>query len=503
MSEFLGAFPQIFSSPVLAVLLIFGGCSIGIIFGCVPGLTAGIAIALFLPITFQMNIIPSFTLLLALYIGGISGGLISAILLKIPGTPASVATVFDGGPMADRGEAWKALSVSIVFSFIGTMIGVLVLCFLTPVLGAISLSFGVFEYFSIALFSLTLVSALCGDSIVKGLIACLVGLFLACVGSAPIDGFTRYTFGIHALDAGFNEVPALVGLFAISELLNNTRVEEQKTNLVHFNRKGFGMSLKEFLGQIPNAIRSGLIGVFIGILPGIGGSVCNLLAYGVTKKSSKYPEKFGTGIIDGLVASETSNNACIGGTMVPLLTLGIPGDAVTAILLGAFTINGLTPGPMFYQDNIKLIYVIFALMFICAIATFIIQYFGIKVFTQVLRIPKNILLPMVMVMCIVGSFAANHRIFDVWTLLFWGILGYVMNQFEIPLTPIIMGFILGPICEKYLRRGLMMSQNDFSVFFERKISGAFLILAIVMVIVTFVTQMMKMKRKTDIRKDNS
>lgn len=246
-----------------------------------------------------------------------------------------------------------------------------------------------------------------------------------------------------------------------------------------------------------------MIGVFIGILPGIGGSVCNLLAYGVTKKSSKYPEKFGTGIIDGLVASETSNNACIGGTMVPLLTLGIPGDAVTAILLGAFTINGLTPGPMFYQDNIKLIYVIFALMFICAIATFIIQYFGIKVFTQVLRIPKNILLPMVMVMCIVGSFAANHRIFDVWTLLFWGILGYVMNQFEIPLTPIIMGFILGPICEKYLRRGLMMSQNDFSVFFERKISGAFLILAIVMVIVTFVTQMMKMKRKTDIRKDNS
>ena len=502
MSEFLAAFPQIFSSPA-ALLLIFGGCIIGIIFGSIPGLTAGIAIALFLPLTFKMDIVPSFTLLLSLYIGGISGGLISAILLKIPGTPASVATVFDGGPMADRGEAWKALSVSIVFSFIGTLIGVLVLCFLTPVLGAISLKFGVFEYFSIALFSLTLVSALCGDSIVKGLLACLIGLFLACVGSAPIDGFARYTFGIHALDAGFHEVPALVGLFAISELLNNTQAKEAKANLARFERKGFGMSAKEFFGQMPNAFRSGLIGVFVGILPGIGGSVCNLLAYGVAKKSSKKPERFGTGIIDGLVASETSNNACIGGTMVPLLTLGIPGDAVTAILLGAFTINGLTPGPMFYSENIKLIYVIFALMFVCAIATFLIQYFGIRGFTQLLRIPKNILLPMVLVMCIVGSFAANNRIFDVWTLLLWGVLGFVMNRFELPLTPIIMGFILGPICEKYLRRGLMMSQNDFSVFFTRKISGAFLILASAMVVFTFAAQMMRIRKQSSDGKGDS
>ena len=499
MSDFLAAFPQIFSSP-MAWVLIFGGCVIGIIFGSIPGLTAGIAIALFLPLTFKMEIVPSFTLLLALYIGGISGGLISAILLKIPGTPASVATVFDGGPMADRGQAWRALSVGIVFSFIGTLIGVLLLCFMTPILGAISLKFGVFEYFSIALFSLTLVSALCGSSITKGLIACLIGLFLACVGAAPIDGFSRYTFGMHALDAGFNEVPALVGLFAISELLNSTRSGQEGGRLAHFERKGFGMSAKEFFGQLPNALRSGLIGVFVGVLPGIGGSVCNLLAYGVAKKRSQYPEKFGTGIIDGIVASETSNNACIGGTMVPLLTLGIPGDAVTAILLGAFTINGLSPGPMFYSENIKLIYIIFALMFICAIATFLIQYFGIRAFTQLLRVPKNILLPMVLVMCIVGSFGANNRIFDVWTLLFWGILGFVLNKFDIPLTPIIMGFILGPICEKYLRRGLMMSKNDFTVFFTRPISGAFLTLAIAMILITLIAQTVKLKKSTADRK---
>ena len=500
MSAFLNAFPQIFTSPMSIVLIVLG-CIVGIIFGCIPGLTAGIAIALFLPLTFRMDIIPSFTLLLSLYIGGISGGLISAILIKIPGTPASVATVFDGGPMADRGEAWKALSVAIVFSFLGTLIGVGILCFLTPILGKFSLMLGVYEYFSVAVFSLTLVSALCGSSMTKGLIACLIGLLLACVGAAPVDGYTRFTFGMHALDAGFSEVPALVGLFAISELVNSTRRSEASRGMAKINRKGFGMSAREFFGQIPNAIRSGLIGTFIGILPGIGGSVCNLLAYGVAKKSSRYPEKFGTGIIDGLVASETANNACIGGTMVPLLTLGIPGDAVTAILLGAFTINGLTPGPMFYQDNLKLIYVIFALMFVAAIATFIIQYFGIKGFTQLLRVPKNLLLPMVLVLCIIGSFGANNRIFDVWTLLFWGVLGYVLSKFDIPLTPIIMGFILGPICEKYLRRGLMMSRNNFGTFFTRKISGTFLVLSIAMVLITFISQMVKVYRESKTRKD--
>ena len=499
MSEFLAAFPQIFTSPLIW-LLILAGTVIGIIFGCIPGLTAGMAIALFLPVTFKMDIIPSFALLIALYIGGISGGLISAILIKIPGTPASIATVFDGGPMADRGESWKALSVGIVFSFIGTIIGVLILCFLAPVLGRFSLSLGMFEYFSVAIFSLTLVSVLCGTSLTKGLLACLIGLFMATVGAAPIDGFTRFTMGIHDLDAGFKEVPALVGLFAISELLNCGKLGEGRVKPKEINRKGFGMSAKEFCSQIFNAIRSALIGCFIGILPGIGGSVCNLLAYGVAKKSSKYPEKFGTGIIDGIVASETSNNACIGGTMVPLLTLGIPGDAVTAILLGAFTINGLTPGPMFYSENIQLIYIIFALMFVCAIATFIIQYFGIKGFTQLLKIPKNILLPMVMVLCIIGSFATNNRIFDVWTLLLWGVLGYVLTKFDLPLTPIIMGFILGPICEKFLRRGLMMSRGSFLPFITRPVSGIFLGLSILMVVITLVSQMVKLSRSLRMKK---
>lgn len=497
MSELLAAFPQIFTNP-LCYVLILGGSIVGIIFGCIPGLTAGIAIALSLPLTFRLDIIPSFALLLSLYIGGISGGLISAILIKIPGTPASVATTFDGVPMADKGEAWKALSVSIVFSFLGTLFGIAILCFMTPILGRFALSLGMHDYFAVALFSLTLVSALCGTSMTKGLIGCLIGLVLACVGSAPIDGFTRYTFSIHSLDAGFKEVPALVGLFAMTELLNGAKKSESNKTMATFNRNGVGFTKKEFIGQIPNFIRSSAIGTFIGILPGIGGSVCNLLAYGVAKKSSKNPEEFGTGIIDGLVASESSNNACIGGTMVPLLTLGIPGDAVTAILLSAFTINGLNPGPLFYQENIKLIYVIFAIMLVTSVVTFVVQFFGIRGFTQLLKIPKYMLLPMVMVFCIIGSYATNNRIFDVWALMFWGVMGFVLIKFDIPLTPIIMGFILGPITEKYLRRGLMMSRNNILDFFHHKVAAIFLVLTIIMIIVPFGSQILKFVKESKI-----
>lgn len=500
MSQLITSFPQIFTDPLCYVLILVG-CTVGIIFGCIPGLTAGIAIALSLPLTLKLPIIPSFTLLLSLYIGGISGGLISAILIKIPGTPASVATTFEGGPMADRGEAWRALSVSIIFSFIGTLFGIAVLCFMTPILGRFALSLGMHDYFAVALFSLTLVSALCDKSLIKGLIACGIGLVLACVGSAPIDGYTRFTFGIHSLDAGFSEVPALVGLFAMTELLNGAKRSEAGKKLASFRRHGIGITGREFVSQLPNAFVSGTIGTFIGILPGIGASVCNLMAYGVSKKLSRYPEKYGTGIIDGLVASETSNNACIGGTMVPLLTLGIPGDTVTAILLGAFTINGLNPGPLFYQENIKLIYIIFAIMLVASVVTFLIQFVGIRGFTQLLRVPKYMLLPMVLVLCIVGSFGANNRIFDVWTLLFWGVLGFVLTKFDIPLTPIIMGYILGPITEKYLRRGLMMSRNNFMDFFNHRVAAIFLILTVLLVTVTFVTQVVALVKSSKKKKD--
>jgi putative tricarboxylic transport membrane protein len=477
MGLLIEGFVQAFSSPLPYVLLT-GGVIIGIIFGAIPGLTATLAVALFLPLTFKLAIIPSFVLLIALYVGGISGGLISAVLLKIPGTPASIATTFEGGPMAGRGEGYKALMVSIFYSFLGTLFGIFILLFLTPVLGRFALRLGAYEYFSVGIFSLTLVSALCGKSITKGLISCILGLFLACVGAAPIAGFTRYTFGFHPLDAGFDSVPSLVGLFALPEILNVRKEKKEKLDIALVKRSGPWLTLKEFAGQFRNFIRSSAIGTFIGILPGLGGVTCNMLAYGIAKKSSKHPEKFGTGIIDGLVASESSNNACIGGTFVPLLTLGIPGDTVTAVLLGGFVMNGLSPGPMFYTQNIRLIYTFFAVLLVCSLITFVIEYFGIRGFIRLMKVPKNTLIPLVMVLCLLGSFGVNNRMFDVWTLFGWGLLGFALTLFDIPLSPIIMGYILGPICEVNLRRGLMMSRGDFFPFLTRKISGTFLLISL-------------------------
>jgi putative tricarboxylic transport membrane protein len=296
----------VFITP-LNIFLVLLGVVIGIVFGAIPGLTGTMAIALCLPFTFSMDAIPSFGILMALYIGGISGGLISAVLINIPGTPASVATCFDGAPMAQKGEGGKALATGVIYSCLGTRFGSLVLMFVAPPLGRIALKFGVFEYFSVALFSLTLVSALSGKSMVKGLIACLIGLFMSCVGAAPIDGFARYTFGLHEFDAGFAQVPALVGLFALSEILKSAKQGDQLS--IHSSSikiKGIGFTLREFIHQLPNAVRSAAIGTAIGILPGIGAATCNILAYGVAKNSSKYPERFGTGIMDGVVASETS-----------------------------------------------------------------------------------------------------------------------------------------------------------------------------------------------------
>jgi putative tricarboxylic transport membrane protein len=494
MESLFAGFVEVLSPST--VLLVFGGVVMGIVFGAIPGLTAGMAIALCLPFTFRMEFIASFALLLALYLGGISGGLISAILINIPGTPASVATTFDGYPMAEKGEAGKALATGVVFSFFGTVFGILVLMFVAPPLGRIALKFGVFEYFSVAVFSLTMVSALSGKSIVRGLIACLIGIFLHSVGAAPIDGFPRFTFGIHEFDAGFAQVPSLVGLFALAEVLKaakqggNVRVETTNTRI-----KGLGFTIVEFWKQIPNAFRSAAIGTGIGILPGIGAATCNILSYGVAKKMSRHPEKFGTGIMDGVVASEASNNASIGGAMVPLITLGIPGDAVTAILLGAFTMQGLQPSPMFISTNIELIYSLFALMLLASAVTVIIQFFGMRVFVRVLKIPKGILLPMVMVMCMLGSFGVNNRIFDIWTLLIFGSVGFIFSKLDFPLTPIVMGYVLGPIVEVNLRRGLMMSRGTFLTFITRPISCGFLVLAAIIVVYTLVSNLVALSKK--------
>lgn len=342
-ASLIGGFTGVLGNP-LCIALVCLGVIVGIIFGSVPGLTAVTAIAMFLPITYSMEPMVGIALLTALFIGGISGGLVSAILLNIPGTPSSVATCFDGRPLAKKGEAGRALGVAIFFSLLGTLFSLGFMLFLAPELAKFTIKFGPWEYFSVTLFALTLIASLAGKSIAKGLISGAFGMMFATVGMAPIDGALRYTFGTIELSAGFNILSVLIGLYAISEVMHTAGTlgfEAEATVESNFKIKGLGFTWVEFKSQIVNMIRSAAVGLGIGILPGIGGATSNILAYSLAKNQSKYPEKFGTGIIDGVVASETANNASIGGAMIPLLTLGIPGDGATVMLLGGFMLHGI------------------------------------------------------------------------------------------------------------------------------------------------------------------
>lgn len=468
-----------------ALALIFGGTVIGIFMGSVPGLTVTMGVALFLPVTFGMSPIEGLSLLLGLYIGGTSGGLISAILLKMPGTPASIATTFDGYPMAQRGEAGRALGIGILYSFLGGTFSLAVLFWVSPWLAELALQFGPYEYFAIALFSLTLVAGLSGDSLSRGLISAVMGLCIAFIGMAPITAFPRFTFGFDELDAGISLLPALIGLFAVAQVFEEAEKRSTKTaaKAVAYKIRGFGVSMKEFFKQGGNLLRSSAIGTAIGILPGLGGAVCNIIAYSVARRQSRKPEQFGTGCVAGVVASESSNNASIGGAMVPLMTLGIPGDNTTAILLAGFMIHGITPGPMLFETDGVLVYGIFTALMLANLFMLVAMFAGMKGFVRVLSVPRHILLPAIMALCVIGAYGLNNRIFDIWTMLVFGVLGFLMTKVRLPATPLLLGFILGPILEVNLRRGLMKSQGDPTAFVTEPISGVILAVTLAIVVV--------------------
>ena len=486
----------------MCLFLIVVGVAVGIVFGSIPGLSATMAIALFLPVSYTLQPLEGMTLLISLYIGGVSGGLISAILLKMPGTPSSVATCFDGYPMTQKGEAIKALGTGVFFSFLGTLISILALIFIAPNLATAALRFGHFEYFAIAVFSLTMIASLSSGSMLKGLLAGIFGMGCASVGMAPIDAVSRFHFGSMQLSAGLDILPVLIGMFALSEIMANaevSRVEGRATVLSVSIKgtKGFGFSGREFKSQIFNMFRSAAIGLGIGILPGLGGSTSNLLAYSVAKNQSKYPEKFGTGIIDGVVATETANNASIGGAMIPLLTLGIPGDMATAMLLGGLMIHGLTPGPLLFAEEPVLIYGIFSAMLLANFAMLIEEFFGLRFFVRMLRTPKYILMPIIFVLCIVGAFGLNSRVFDTYIVIAFGIVGYAFIKLKLPVAPFIMGFILGPMVESYFRRALMLSKGDYSPFVTKPISGVFLAIAVLSLLLTLRRNYLVWKRRNN------
>ena len=488
---------SVITSPS-CLLLICAGVFIGIIFGSIPGLSAVMAVVLFLPLSFGMTTLNGISLLLGLYIGGISGGLISAILLKIPGTPASVATVFDGGPMADKGEAGKALGVGILTSFVGGLLSIFALMFISPYLAKVTLAFTSAEYFAIAVFALTIISSLSGNSLINGILAGLFGISLSLVGIAPVDGAIRFTFGQSKLYGGFDTVVILIGLYAVTDIIrtgfDRRDIINQSTKYT-YSLKGYGIGVKEYLSHWRNIIQSALIGLGIGILPGIGGSTSSLLAYSAAKGSSKYPEKFGTGIVDGLIASETANNAVIGGSLIPLITMGIPGNVATAIFLGGLTIHGISPGPLIFQKSGQYVYGIFLALLVANVFMIICERAGLRIFVKMLDIPKYILLPIVMVCCVVGAYCSNYSIFDVWCVAIFGLVGLLFKFLKVPATPMIIGFILGSMTEENLRQALMQTGGNWSIFVTRPISLIFLLIAAFSVAMTIRKQVLKSKKK--------
>lgn len=458
------------------LLIILVGVIVGIIFGSIPGLTSTMAVALCLPITFGMSPLNGIAMLIALYVGGTSGGLISAILLKIPGTPSSVATTFDGAPMAERGEGGRALGIGIFYSFLGTILSMIALFFIAPPLAKVALKFGPIETFSICLFALTMIAAMISDNPFKAVMAGTFGVAISLFGISDVTGSARFTFGFSELENGFSQLPVMIGLFATGEILTSAAegIKAKEGTILSYKIKGFGFTFQEFKDHFVNFIRSALIGIGIGILPGIGGATSNIVAYSVAKQQSKHPEKFGTGCMDGIIASETSNNASIGGALIPLLTLGIPGDTVTAIILGGLMLHGIIPGPLLFQNSGDLVYGLFAALMVATVMMLVVEYGGIRAFVKILDVPKYILFPVIFVLCVVGTYGTNHSMFDVWTSLVFGVIGYFMSKYKYPQAPLILGLVLGKEIEQNLIRGMQYTDGHFLRFFKSPIAAVFL-----------------------------
>ena len=453
-------------------LYIIIGVAAGIAIGCLPGLTATMGVALVLPLTFGMDAAPGMLLLIGVYVGAIYGGSISAILIRTPGTPAAAATVLDGYEFAKRGEAGRALGLSTLSSFLGGILSCVVLTLLSPQLAKIALRFSSPEFFLLAVFGLCVIASISGDSLAKGVLCGTLGILLACVGIDGITSYMRYTYGNINLLSGINYIPVMIGLFAMSQAFETVeeiyKKGEVSKKVDHILPPASDLKLIAKWAPL-----FGAVGTIIGIIPGAGADIGAFVSYGQAKNLSRHPEKFGTGIPEGIIAPESANNGVTGGALIPMLTLGVPGDAVAAIMIGALTIQGLQPGPLLFRDHSTLVYSVFLGMFIANIAMCVLGLSCIQIFVKVLSIPKSILTPAIFLLCVVGSYAMENNFFDVWTMLIFGIIGYFLNKVKISASPAVLGLILGPMAESHFRRALLMSKGSYAAFFATTITWVF------------------------------
>ncbi|MGE4585174.1 MAG: tripartite tricarboxylate transporter permease [Sphaerochaeta sp.] len=467
---------QYFANPAMFLASIMG-VLVGIVFGALPGLTSTMTIAVFIPFTFGLSPFISFAFLLGLYSGSVYGGSISAILINIPGTPSAIATSLDGYPMSRMGKAGEAIGISTISSTIGGLLSVVVLMFAAPAIASVALKFSAEEYVGITLIGLSIIAIISPGSTVKGLISGVIGLIIGIVGLDPITGYPRFIMGQAELLEGIDSIPVMIGMYGLSEMLVQISSSEYKITVKQKLTKLVPpiKDLKRILGTV---IRSSFIGVLIGALPAAGGSIAALVAYGQEKRLGKRKELLGTGIIEGIAAPEAANNASTGGALIPMLTLGIPGDAMTAVLMGGLIIQGLRPGPLLFQQQMPFVSSIFISLLLSVVFMCILGLLGAPVFARLISFPKKYLIPAILVFGLVGSYAISNSIFDIWVLIISGIVGFVLRKIGLPIAPIILGMILGPLFESNLRRALLLSKGNWATFVQRPISLAFLIVVV-------------------------
>lgn len=473
----------------------------GLVAGALPGISATMAVALLVPFTFTMDPTRGLIALGAIYMSAIYGGSFSAILINAPGTPSSIGTTFDGYPMARQGRGEQAIIAATIASVFGGLFGVLVLAFLSPPLATVSLKFGPPEYFWLAVFGLTIVASLSSGSLIKGAIGALFGLLVSTIGIAPIGGDVRFTLGRTDLQAGIELVVALIGLFCIPEILSMAAQGKGATSeaLTYGHRRGvFTETLKAVLSQPVNLLRSALIGVWVGLLPGAGGSVANLVAYDAAKRSSRHPERFGTGIIDGVIATETANNAVVGAGMVPLFTLGIPGAPPDAVIYGVLLLHGLRPGAELFTQQGHIVYTFIVALALATILMAPIGIIGGRLVNRLVSVlPVRYLAPGIFVLTVVGAYAIRNNFFDVVIMLVLGVAGYGLKRLGVHPAPVVLGLVLGPIAEEGFVQGLLMGSGlpqRWFIFFTRPISWILIVLSAISVAWPFVSEALRRRR---------
>jgi len=464
------------------IAILFGSVLLGIMFGALPGLTSTLGVALLTAVTYGMSAESAMVCLLAIYVGGTYGGSYSSILINIPGTAASAATALDGYPLARKGEAGRAIGLSTTSSAIGTIVSMLFLVSISPIILHFALQFTSFEFFLLAFFGIMISGTLTTpDLVIKGWISGFLGLFLACVGRDKLQFFPRFTFGIPELDSGVEVVPVLIGAFGIPQIIQVLKDRLQVSDVQKIQR--ILPEFKTIVRNVPKIVRSALIGVGVGCVPGIGEDIAAWVSYGAAKNTSKHPENFGKGEITAVLSTEVANNACVGGAIIPLLNLGIPGSPPAAMLLGALMLHGVTPGPMITFEHPTFIIECAAILLLASMAMWVVGMTLAKQVVKVLRIPAPIFMPIVGMLCIIGSYSLGINIWNLYLMIPVGIISYFLSEMGYPIAPLVIGVILGPMADENLRRALMVSQGSFLPMFTRPVSLALVLIILWMVLV--------------------